>query len=65
MTEEIWNVSNMYETSNIRANIPLYFLIRNICLQSTFICNHNKPLSNKVGETFCEGLLNQYVNFSR
>ena len=27
----IWNISNMYETCEIRANIPLRFPIQNIC----------------------------------
>ena len=35
MINDIWNISNMYETCEIRANIPRGFLIWHICKPST------------------------------
>ena len=46
----------MYETCQIRAHIPLRFLIRNIASNRPFIpVTIAKQLNSKIGETYCEG----------
>ena len=35
MTNDIWNISGMYKTCEIRENISLRFLIWKVCKQSS------------------------------
>ena len=57
MASNIWNISNMNDTHNIRANILLlfYFLKYLQAIDPSFV-TITKPLSNKIGETLYEGL---------
>ena len=57
MASDIWNNSNMYEIGNIRANTSLYYLFffHLQTIGSSFV-TITKPLNNKNGESFCEGL---------
>ena len=57
MASDVFNISNMNEIRNIGANNPLDFLFWNISkkIDLSFV-RITKPLSNKIEETFCEGL---------
>ena len=56
MASDIWNISNMNEIRNIRANIPLHFLfLKHLQGINYSFVTIVKSLSNEIGETFCEG----------
>ena len=56
MASNAWNISNIKEISKIRANtLTLPFLKHLQAINPSFV-TITKPLKNKIGETFCEGL---------
>ena len=59
MVGDIWNISNMNETRNTRVNTPLRFEIFLKYLQATdpSFVTISKPLSNEIGEAFCDKIL--------
>ena len=47
----------MYEIGNIRANTSLYYLfLKHLQTIGSSFVTITKPLNNKNGESFCEGL---------
>ena len=59
MASDIWNISNMNEIRNNRANILLHFpfpFLKHLQAIDPSFGTIIKPLRNEIGETFCEGL---------
>ena len=43
----IWNISNMYETCKIKANVPLVSLFKTFASNGSFIYNHHQTIKQE------------------
>ena len=56
LTNDVWNILNINETCNIRVNSPSVSLFETFASNWPSFVTITKPLNNKKGERFCEGL---------